>query len=198
MTQQLSIPPVATVIVALGLSLIGCEINYEEGELLEELSEKTPLLQFIEADYSYKRTRERLISISARKAESFEQLAYLRFEEVAFIESDQEGNILNSGSAESAIYYFNNNIELEGNVIFQSYEHNAIIRAPYLLWDDVNQLITGRENDRVEVTRESGTHIVGQGVEADLQTRRITLKKTEGIIYPEPEERAVGTISNEE
>ncbi len=184
--------------VALWLPLIGCEINYEEGELLRELSEQTPLLQFIEADYSYKRTRERLITISARKAESFEQLAYLKFEEVAFIESGREGNILNSGSAESAIYYFNNNIELEGDVIFQSYEHNATIRAPYLLWDDTNQLITGRANDRVEVTRESGTHIVGRGVEADLQTRRITLKETEGIIYPEPEERAATTLGDEQ
>ena len=186
----LSVMPLLPLLALMTLvgALVGCEINYEEGLLSEELSESTPLLQLIEAEYTYKRTESRLITISAQSAESFEKLEYVRFQEVAFIESDREGAVLNSGSAQGALYYFNGDIELTGDVLFQSFQNRAVIAAPYLIWENEEQIITGNPDDTVEITRPSGTRILGKGLVANLQEREISLLETEGIIFPEPDE----------
>ena len=176
--------------VRLGLAaalalLYGCSANQSDVELLQELSETTPELQIEEPHYTFIRNSARIVRLSARSAELFGANNIQKFTDVAFIELDRNNNTLNSGSADNAIHFVNSgNFELTGNVVFQSLEQNATVNAQYILWDNEQQKLFGREGEMVTVTRPSGTRIEGSNLNADLAARVIEFDSASGVIFP--------------
>lgn len=166
--------------------LQGCDGTTEDTTLLEELTENTPNLAIEEPQYTFIRNSARLVRLSAESAEFFTRSNKQYFTKVAFIEFDRDNNTLNSGSADTAIYFTNSgDFELTGNVIFQSLEQNATISAPYILWNNEEQKIFTKENDRVMVTRPAGTRIEGRNLMADLANRVIEFEDGSGVISPQ-------------
>ena len=180
------------IVVAGALLLVGCAFNYEEAELARELGESVPSIVLQDPEYVFQRSVSRTIRISAAAVEIFSSSNEQRFMQVAFIETDTEGEVLNSGSADEAMYNTDSgNFELFGNVNFNSVEHDAIVQASYLLWNEDEERLYGREDDAVSVERSSGTVIAGLGLVADLRSRTIEMQETSGTIYPQQEDPAV-------
>lgn len=124
--------------------------------------------------------------LSAESAEFFTRSNRQYFTRVAFVEFDRDNKTLNSGSADTAIYFTDSgDFELTGSVIFQSLEQNATISAPYILWNNEEQKIFTKENDRVIVTRPAGTRIEGRNLMADLANRIIEFEDGSGVISPQ-------------
>ena len=164
----------------------GCSLEIEDAEITSELGSEVPELVLLDTEYIFRRSKGRIIRISAEKIEYFPESNEQNFTDVAFIETDLENTVLNSGSADVAIYNLSDeNFELTGNVIFTSAEHDASFTAPYLLWNDEKERLFGNEDDKIYLERSSGTVIEGYGLTADLQNRSIELSKTSGVIFPD-------------
>lgn len=165
--------------------------------LLQELSENTPDLEIEEPQYVFIRNSARIVRVSAEAAEFFTSRKMQQFTNIAFIELDRNNNTLNSGSADSAIYSNDTgNFELFGNVVFQSVEQSATFESAYILWNETEQKLFGREEGVVVVTRLSGTRVEGQNLVADLANRVIEFKNGSGIISPKDAIRSAADESS--
>lgn len=176
-------------LVGVALTLLvsfGCNAaNFSDAELLQELSDSTPELEIEEPQYTFVRNSARIVRISAQSIQIFGSDTSQRFTDVAFIESDRDNNVLNSGSAETVRYFTDSgNFELVGNVVFNSVEQRATIAAEYILWDNEKQKLSGKPNEMVVLTRPSGTKIEGKNLNADLSDRIIELESASGVIFP--------------
>ena len=170
--------------------LYGCNVSYEDADILEELSESVPELYFQEPEYTFIRNSARVVRVSAENSELFSARQEQRFHNIAFIESDTNNNTLNSGSANYGVYFIDSgNFELVGDVVFQSIEQDATVRAPYLLWDNREERLFGKEDEWVMVTRSSGTVMRGKNLNADLSNRIIEFENASGVILPDNDER---------
>lgn len=175
--------------------LYGCAPS-TDATLLQELSETTPNLEIGEPQYVFIRNSARIVRVSAEIAEFFTGRQMQQFTNIAFIELDRSNNTLNSGSADSAVYFSDTgNFELVGNVIFQSVEQNATFEAAYILWNDTEQKLFGREGEMATVSRPSGTRIEGKNLIADLTNRVIEFDNGSGVISPKDTIRDNGTNS---
>jgi len=162
------------VLVAIALAA-GCSLDYDAGRIAEERPEELPETILFESSYTIERRSDRVLRFTAERAESYpEQNTQLLFG-LTFTERNADGEVLSSGNADRATYFTDSdNVELSGGIRFRAETESAEVQAEYLFWNDEEDRLTSREDERVTVVRDSGSKITGLGFEADTRLKRVS------------------------
>jgi LPS export ABC transporter protein LptC len=171
---------------------LGCSLDYDAGRIAEERPEEIPETILFQSSYTVERTNDRVLKFTAEQAESYpEQNKQLLFG-LTFTERDGNGEVLSSGTADSATYFTDtDNVELSGGIRFRAETESAEVQAEYLYWNDEEDRLTSREDERVTVIRDSGSRITGLGFEADTRLKEVSFTgDVSGTLVTDDEDNA--------
>ena len=122
--------------------------------------------------------------IYAVESENYSQKNENQLKKVVFQELNNKKEIITEGTAEKGIIHTeSNDAELSGSIIIYSADNEAEITSDYLYWKDSEKLLSGSENGKVKVLKDSGTEISGQGFTGDLKTKTFSFEKFVRGVY---------------
>ena len=125
--------------------------------------------------------------IYAEVSENYSQKNENHLKKVIFQELNNQKEIITEGAAEQGIIYTeSNDAKLSGSIIIYSADNEAEITSNYLYWKDSEKVLSGSENGKVKVLKDSGTEISGQGFTGDLKTKTFCFEKfVQGVYHNE-------------
>jgi len=156
------------------VSFFGCSLDYREALVGEELSENTPETVLINFKYTRVRNGKELAFVEGEKGETFTKKNETVLYKVHFIEYDENGDILNEGRADKAVY--NNkseNAEIHGNIYVYSYREKAAVTAKDLNWTGETRVLVGDPKETITLKKDDGSYIEGKGFKADFKRKSI-------------------------
>lgn len=114
-----------------------------------------------------------VLELRSDKAESFEGKKQTFLTKVTFFEYDiNTGKTITSGTSDSAIIFTeSNNVELSGNISLDSKRDGVLISASYLFWNNDKKTLTSRQDQTLQLAKEDGTTIRGEGFSANAKTK---------------------------
>jgi len=96
------------------------------------------------------------------------------FQGVHFQEYDKDGSIVTDGQADNAkMFNDTESVELWGSLFFYSKREEAALEGEYLFWDNTESTLSGKSDDRIQITEDGGSVIAGKGFFADSRTKSI-------------------------
>ncbi len=122
--------------------------------------------------------------IYAAESKNYSQKNETQLKKVVFQELNSKKEIITQGTAEKGIIHTeSNDAELSGSIIIYSADNEAEISSEYLYWKDSEKMLSGSENGKVKVLKDSGTEISGQGFTGDLKTKTFRFEKFVRGVY---------------
>ena len=156
------------------LFLSACSLDYGPAQIAQKLSENTPDLVLYDFQNTSVRHGHKLFRISASYSESFDQKQQQSLTNVKFVEFDEKGNVITTGTADHALLHTDsNNVELSGHITFYSEQEKATVACGYLSWNDKERTLTSLPDDTVTIKKDSGTVLSGTGFSADVARRDV-------------------------
>lgn len=181
---ELKLLPLFLLAILVSLS---CSLDYDEIEFAEKLGDNIPDNVIENFSYTSINDGKIVFRLYAQKAETYSQKNETILQNVVFREYNSDKGIATEGKAEKGIIHTDSDdAELSGSLIIYSSENEAEISAEYLYWNDLEKSLSGTDNGKVKLIKESGTQISGTGFKADMKTKRIDFKyNVEGIYHYE-------------
>lgn len=168
----------AAVVLSSLLAAASCSLDYGQAEVVDELSEEIPDTIVYEFTHTVVRDGRPILIVEASESQTFSRRDTQHLSGIAFRELDRSGDLITSGTADSAVYDTSTqNVEITGNVLFFSAEEEATLTADSLFWDDEARMLRAQPEDSVRVATEEGTNIEGRGFEVDMQFRTMTYER---------------------
>lgn len=150
---------------------VACSLDYRPAQVGGDRQDDVPETVMVQARMTIVRSEARRFQVSAERVATYPRLQRQEFTSFEFREFDAAGDLLSSGTADSAVYHTDSdNVELRGNIVFFSNAQDARIFADTLFWNDAERLLTGEPDAPVRLEREDGTVIEGIGFTADMRT----------------------------
>lgn len=177
-------------LAAFVLICAGCTFDYEEGRIAEDLDETVPetvLREFTQVRMYKGRPQYR---VYGSRAETYGKKKETVAENVLFQEFGSEGEIVTEGSAERITYFTETeNAELEGNLDFYSADEEAGIEGDYLYYNDEENTLSGKPEERIIMEKKDGSSLSGRGFAVNISEKEIRFSSgVEGIWVEEDEE----------
>lgn len=172
---------------ALAVLLTGCEFDYGDPVLAEDIDEGIPDTELYELSHTRMDGAIPLFFIEAEHSAHFEKQGLTRFKNLRFEERDKEGALVTSGRADQGLMHVDSgDIEISGNLHFFYARETLRIEADYLYWSDEEKSLTGQEGEPVRLSKENGTYLQGRGFTADLRRRSVHFSRgVEGAWFAE-------------
>lgn len=180
---------VPALLVALGLAVGGCSLDYEQLQMAEERDESVPETVVTDAEFTVVRSGARSFRISVERAETYPEREEQILTDLSFEELGADGEVITSGAADRAVHNTaTDDVIMSGNISFYSREYEARVRTGYLAWNNEEKVLRGREDGQVRLELDSGTVIEGTGFEADMR-RSIArfAESVQGVIVTDEE-----------
>ena len=161
---------IAAIAAAAVVAVLGaCSLDYRPAQVGEERAESVPETVLVAAELVIVRSQARRFRVAAQRVEHYPEQRRQVFTGFEFQETDAEGAVLSSGSADNAVYFTDSDdVEMAGNIRFHSDQQQAGIYAEWLRWNDDARLLSGAPDGLVRVEREGGSTISGIGFVADM------------------------------
>lgn len=157
---------------------VGCSLEYGDARVAEQVPDSLPSAEIRDLSHTVIRNGRKLFSVEAEHALRFNRDNEQHLYNLSFEELDSGGEVLARGSAEFARYFDDSeDVEMEGEIAFDSVAENAIVRANYLYWNREQRLLYGAPDDLVHVEQEDGTSLSGYGFRADMRTRELSFDR---------------------
>jgi len=164
--------------------LSGCRINYELAG--GEADDSIPDI-YMEGLTRIQTSRDRnAVILTADKASLFSEEGETIFESLEFRETGDKGELLRRGTAGKALLKDNDDADLSGGVMIESYEDEVLIEGEAFSWKDKTQLLTAPDGGSVRLVRKDQTEIAGSGFHADFRLNEIGFDRSvRGVITVE-------------
>ena len=148
-----------------------CSFDYSAGAESEKKGKADIVMEKIE--YVRVRRGDPLVRFQAEYAERWEDRQIMEFRDFSFEQLEDHGETINAeGSAGSAeVQIGSGDITLSGGVRINIESEDIIIRTAGLEWKDKEKLLSGGEQDNVDIQRSDGTSFSGRGFHADMRNR---------------------------
>ncbi len=157
------------ILASLILTLSSCSMESQV-----PLSSKTyefPDISLTDATYVLGRSGESPLTITASEIAIFDTTGQAKLKGLQFVQLDQEGKALLSGSADSATVNTETyDAQLFGNILVTQAEEDFTIRADKLLWLHDEQVLQSMEASRVSIIFDGGQTLEGSGFKGNLKT----------------------------
>jgi len=159
-----------SVVILAALLMIACSFDYSAGQGTDG---GRPDITMENIEYARVRGGDLLARFHAEHAERWEERQIMGLREFYFEQLEDQGETVNvegiAGAAE--VHLESGDIVLFYGVRLTIESEDVIIRAPGIEWNDSEKIVTGSENDIVEVQRSDGTSFTGRGFSADIRRR---------------------------
>ncbi len=166
------------------LSLSGCRINYalaggEEDESIPDIyMEGLTQIQTSEGSNA--------VVITADRASLFSEEGETIFHSLEFRETGRDGSLLRRGTAGQVRLMDNDDADLSGGVMIESFEDDVAIEGDAFSWKDKKQYLSAPEESTVRMVRQDKTEIAGSGFHADFRLNEIGFDRSvRGVITVE-------------
>ena len=158
-----------SIIVSLGLTILGCTFDYGSGE--EERDRPDIVMENIE--YVRVRGGDPIVRFRAEHAERWEDQQIMDIMNFSFEQFDNEWENSNAeGEAGSARIELNSgDVSMRGGVRISIESEDLIIQTENLGWNDNDRILSGGPEDAVEIERSDGTTFRGLGFSANARSR---------------------------
>jgi len=154
--------------------LADCHLNYREAMLSKELSENIPNVVLVRFRHTVVKNNSIVAIVEAERGEEYLKKGEIKLEKVRYTEFDEEGKIVDEGSADSAIYNTKTkDAEIVGNIKIRSEIEKGEIDASRLHWSNDKRLLVGDPNEKVVLKRDDGSFVTGRGFSSDLRLKEI-------------------------
>ena len=152
-----------------------CSFEYTEaGPSPEELLVHVPETELTDVTRTIVRDGRVVAEIRAERVWNFRRRARTILEGVGYTEYDAAGNAVTTGSAERAVYYTEReDAALSGSIRLRSEAQGVTVQAQALRWEDARRRLVSTPGDVVEFTRDDGSQVRGDGLEADVRRKTI-------------------------
>lgn len=166
--------PLASLFATLVLfSLLGCDLDYEEGRVAEEIAREVPTTRLSNAEIVV--IREGTLVVTAGLLESYPKQDRQILEDISFLERGPDGAVRLEGHATRAVHHLDtDDIELSGDIYFYSAVEEAAIESDFLYWEEEAEILRAPPEGRVRLSEEDGTDIQGTGFRADGRRRTVS------------------------
>ncbi len=155
--------------------LIGCSLDYREGEEGTKLAESVPDLVFRNFVHTSVNGEKILFQLEAERAEMFNQKQITVLTKARFIEYDDAGAVALEGRAGSAVYHTDTeNADLTGGVSGYSVSDKVSFSAAALYWQKDDRLLKSRGNEIVRIEKDDGSYIEGAFFTVDVARKSLT------------------------
>ncbi len=161
-------------VVSSAFFLSGCQFNYEESMMAEDLDEEIP--DTILNNFSQVMVKDTVPTfyIKADKSLTYGKRKETVFQSVHFQEYDEDGAVVTDGKADNAkMFNETESVELWGNLDFYSRREEASLEGEYLFWDNEKATLSGKPDDSIKIVESSGSEIAGKSFFADSKTKSI-------------------------
>jgi LPS export ABC transporter protein LptC len=164
--------------------LSGCRINYDLAG--GEADDGIPDI-YMEGLTQIQTSRDRnTVVLTADKASIFTEEGETIFESLSFRETGDKGELLRRGTAGEARLKDNDDADLSGGVMIESYEDEVLFEGEAFSWKDKTQLLTAPDEGAVRMVRKDKTEIAGSGFHADFRLNEIGFDRAvRGVITVE-------------
>lgn len=161
----------ALVLLVFGL-FPGCSLDYRAAYGTEELPEEIPDM-VMRGFYHVAVTKGKpVFRIYAQEAASYTKKKQTLLYNVSFEELNTAGEVITQGLAEKAVFYTDTeDAEFIGSMEVYSAVEEALIVSDYLYWNDEKRLLSGAEDARVFIKKDSGTELIGVGFVGDMERK---------------------------
>ena len=127
--------------------------------------------------------------ITAESAETYRKKKETILSGITFIEYDNEGKIITTGTADSAIFFTDTeDAELKGGLYFYSSNEKAKVYSEYLYWNNEERVLIGKPEDTVRLERDSGSIISGKEFIANFKINEFVFNKSVTGVFVTEEE----------
>lgn len=143
----------------------------------EEFSEEIPDTILFEFTHRVIQDGREIFKVSGKRGEFFEEKRQALFYGVAFQEFDADGILITRGVCNNArIYTDTENAELWGELDFYSSKDEASLKGNSLFWDDAASVLSGSDEEIIEIQKDSNKTVAGRGFYVDLNTRVVSFQ----------------------
>ena len=112
--------------------------------------------------------------VRAAQVWNFRRRARTILQDVRYAEYDAAGNAATTGSADRAVYYTEReDAALSGSIRLRSEAQGVTVQAQALRWEDDRRRLVPTPGDVAEFTRDDGSQVRGDGLEADVRRKTI-------------------------
>ena len=155
------------------LLLIACSFDYGAGDDLEGTR---PDIVMDNIEYIRVRKGDMLARFKAEHAERWEERQVMELKDFSFEQMEDHGETVNvEGAAKAATVQLDSgDIALSGGVRISIESEDIIISTAGMEWKDKEKILSGGENDEVEIQRSDGTSFTGIGFSAAIRSRTWT------------------------
>lgn len=164
----------STVVVA----FTACTFDYGDGTVEADDTHELPQVEI--HDVRMVIVRNNRVELNASRIASYREEGVQRFNDILFREYGPDGELRLEGSADSGILYLDTeDVELQGTVQLFSRVEDGRIESEFLYWEDAARVLRGDDAGRVQLRRDDGTEIAGEGLYLD--GRRNTIEFRGGV-----------------
>ena len=152
-----------------------CSFEYTDaGAAPEQLLEHIPETELTGVTRTIVRDGRVVAEVRAEQVWNFRRRARTILHDVHYTEYDAAGNAVTTGSAERAVYYTEReDVALSGSIRLRSEAQGVTVQAQALRWEDARRRLVSTPGDAVEFTRDDGSQVRGDGLEADVRRKTI-------------------------
>ena len=179
--------------------LLSCSFDYGDAAASED---EKPDIVMERLEYIRVRGGDPLVRFRAELAERWEDRQIMDIKEFSFEQMEDKGDSVNVvGRAGAATVQLDSgNVILSGGVRISVESEDIIIQTFGLEWKDKEKVLSGEDDDEVDVERSDGTTFTGKGFYADARNWTWTFSgEVKGTyVEPEDEEETGGEAENEE
>jgi hypothetical protein len=150
--------------------MAGCSINYNEGQIAEELEETLPNIRMVNLRHRVATKDRLIIDMTVARSESFEAAKKIVLFGINFHEYGHSGEVTAEGKADMVVYHTDTkDAEIEGNIDIVSHKEKGGIKTQHLYWNDAQRFLSGSPDELTEIFDEDGSRFSGRRFEADIK-----------------------------
>ena len=175
-------------LIAAAVLCAACSFEYTDaGAAPEQLLEHIPETELTGVTRTIVRDGRVVAEVRAAQVWNFRRRARTILQDVHYTEYDVAGNAVTTGSAERAVYYTEReDVALSGSIRLRSEAQGVTVQAQALRWEDARRRLVSTPGDAVEFTRDDGSQVRGDGLEADVRRKTIRFSgAVSGILVTE-------------
>ncbi|MDR3171324.1 MAG: LPS export ABC transporter periplasmic protein LptC [Treponema sp.] len=138
-------------------------------------SERDDQPDIVMKDVEYVRVRDGdpIVRFTAETAERYDKRQTMELKNFTFEQFEHRGAEVNAvGTVGTAsVQLDSGNIRMEEGVVLEVESENITIETQQLDWQDKERLLSGREENQVDISRSDGTNFSGHGFSANARSR---------------------------
>ncbi|MBN2352299.1 MAG: LPS export ABC transporter periplasmic protein LptC [Spirochaetales bacterium] len=155
--------------------VMGCSLDYKEGEEGTELEESVPDLVFKNFVHTAVNGQKMVFQLEAERAQMYNRKKTTVLTKVRFVEYDDAGAVAIDGRAGSAVYHTDTeNADLSGGVYGYSTADKVSFSAASLFWKKDDRLLQSKGNEVVRIEKDDGSYIEGRHFTIDAARKTLT------------------------